>query len=152
MNQSKKNLPCFPIQAVAKILKIKDINKCIGCYSCMLACARTVRKSFSPGKAALQIKTAGGFQTRFIAEICRGCIDAPCACACKYDALRIRKGGGLRFNEKKCVGCKNCIEACTIQVLLFDTDNNSPQACIQCGICVKFCPHQVLAMEDRRYE
>ena len=136
---------------MAKILKIKDIDKCIGCYSCMLACARTVRRSFSPGKAALQIKTGEGFQTKFIAKICRGCIDAPCALACKYDALRVRTGGGIKFNISNCVGCKKCIEACIIQVLNFDSDNNFPQACIQCGNCVKFCPHQVLEMEEHSY-
>lgn len=126
--------------------------KCIGCYSCMLACARTVKKSFSPSKASLQIRTAGGFQTRFIGEICRGCIDAPCAQACNCGALTIRKGGGVKFIKKKCTGCRACIEACIVKVLCFDEDTQKPLVCIQCGICVRFCPHQVLMMEERKYE
>ncbi len=137
---------------MAKILQVLDMTKCIGCYSCMLACARTIKKSFSPSKAALQIRTAGGLQSRFVAEICRGCVDAPCAQVCNSGALVLREGGGLRFFPKKCVGCEECIGACILQVLYFDKQHKKPLACIQCGTCVKFCPHQVLAMEERRYE
>ena len=140
------------VKGMTKILQVKDITKCIGCYSCMLACARTVRKSFSPTKAALQIRTAGGFQGRFVAEICRGCLDAPWALACNCGAMTVREGGGLRFNPKKCVGCGSCVSACIIQVLYFDEEHKRPLACIQCGNCVKFCPHQVLGLEERKYD
>jgi len=132
---------------MAKILKVADIDRCIGCYSCMLACARTIRKSFSPSRASLQIRTAGGFQSRFVAEICRGCDDAPCALACKYGALLVREGGGVKFREDKCVGCGECAEACIIDVLHLDEDKKKSMPCIQCGTCVRFCPHEVLAME-----
>ena len=137
---------------MAKILKVIDMNKCIGCYSCMLACARMVKQSLAPSRAALQIRTAGGFQTRFIAEICRGCVDAPCALACNWGALIPRDGGGVRFFAKKCSGCGDCVQSCIIKVLHFDEKRNQPLPCIQCGSCVKFCPHQVLTMEEKAYD
>jgi len=136
---------------LAKILQIRDMAKCIGCYSCMLACARVVRHSFTPAKAALQIRTAGGFQGRFLGEICLGCPDAPCAQVCNSGALELRPGGGLRFSAAKCTGCRACIGACIVQVLHFDQESRQPLACIQCGTCARFCPHGILAMEERKY-
>lgn len=134
---------------MAELLTVKDISRCIGCYSCMLACARTVWRNFSPAMASLQIRTSGGFQSPFIALTCRGCSDAPCAGACEYGALVARDGGGVRFNRDKCVGCRKCTEACIIDVLRFDEKSAMPLPCIQCGTCVRFCPHGVLAMEER---
>lgn len=137
---------------MAKILQVADNFKCIGCYSCMLACARTVRKSMAPSRAALQVRTAGGFQSRFIVDICLGCENAPCALACKCDAMTVREGGGIRFNTNKCIGCGDCVDACIVDVLIFDNENKKPLACIQCGNCVKYCPHDVIVMEERKYD
>ncbi len=135
-----------------EVLKVVDIHRCIGCYSCMLACARTLQQSFSPARAALQIRTAGGFQSKFVAEICLGCIDAPCAQACHCGALTFREGGGVKFRPEKCMGCRLCAENCVVDVLKFDEEKNKPIPCIQCGQCVKFCPHEVIAMEERKDE
>jgi len=137
---------------MAKILTVVDMNKCIGCYSCMLACARTVRRSFSPSRAALQMRTAGGFQSKFVAEICRGCDHAPCSQACNCGALVVREGGGVRYYANKCIGCRDCVDACIINVLYFDDEKKQPIVCIQCGTCVEFCPHNVLAMEVKEHE
>ena len=118
----------------------------------MLACARTVRHSLSPSKAAVQIRTAGGLQSKFIADICRGCLDAPCAAVCHCGALTARPGGGVRFSSDKCLGCRDCVSACVFGVLHFDKEANKPLVCIECGTCVRFCPHQVLTMEERPYD
>lgn len=130
-----------------KILTAPGMNRCIGCYSCMLACARTVYDSFSPRQSAIQIKTAGGLQSKMIANICRGCVEAPCAQACGVGALEEREGGGVRFRKEKCIGCQDCVEACVLKVINFDSKKDKPIICIQCGTCSRFCPHECLAME-----
>lgn len=132
-----------------KILQAKGMNRCIGCYSCMLACARVVHKSFSPRYSAIQIRTRGGLQSRLVADICRGCLEAPCAAACTAEAILPRPGGGVRFSRKKCVGCGACAKKCVVQVIYFDERDCRPVVCIQCGICLRFCPHEVLSMEVR---
>ena len=88
----------------------------------------------------------------FVGDICRGCVDAPCALACRYEALLPRAGGGVRFVAQKCVGCRACVAACIMDVLHFDEENKKPLPCIQCGTCVTYCPHQVLGMEVRDRE
>lgn len=132
---------------MAKILNAKYMAKCIGCYSCMLACARTVHKSFSLNKSAIKVHTAGGLQSRFLADICRGCEDPACARACRCGALLPRKGGGVRFIPDKCMGCQDCVDACVVKTITFDKATNKPIICIQCGTCTRFCPHQVITME-----
>jgi len=133
---------------MSKILRANQMKKCIGCYSCMLACARTVRHDFSPRKAAIQIRSVGGLQSRLVADICRGCADPPCASACNCGALDTRPGGGVHFYKDKCTGCSKCTEACTAGAIRFDDVSKQPIVCIQCGICVKYCPHAVLSMTE----
>lgn len=131
-----------------KILRAVHIKKCIGCYSCMLACARTVQQNFSPYKSAIQIRSVGGLQSRLVADICLGCKEPACAAACNCGALSPRAGGGVRFFKEKCLGCGDCVETCVIGVIRFDREDNRPIICIQCGACTRYCPHEVLSMEE----
>ncbi|ADI01492.1 4Fe-4S dicluster domain-containing protein [Syntrophothermus lipocalidus] len=133
---------------MAKLLTAPMMGKCIACYSCMLACAREVMKSFSPSVAAIQIRTRGGYQSKLTADICRGCRVPPCAEACSYSALVPRKGGGVRLIEKKCNGCGDCIKACPVEYIRMHPETNKPIMCIHCGICAKFCPHDVIRLEE----
>ncbi len=130
-----------------KILKAIDISKCIGCCSCMLACARNVHGDYSPTKSAIRIKSSGGFQGRFVANVCRGCINPVCAEACNTGALFQRDGGGIRFSKEKCIGCEKCTSACMVDGIVFDHEEKIPIVCVQCGLCAKSCPHHVLRME-----
>lgn len=136
---------------MGKVLRTPGINKCIGCYSCMLACARVVHKSFSPSVSAIQIRSRGGLQSKLAAHICMGCLDPACAGACPAEALVARSGGGIKFFPEKCTGCRKCVDACVVKVIHFDEDTGKPVVCIQCGVCTKFCPHNVLAMEGREH-
>ncbi len=133
---------------MARVLTVLNINRCIACYSCMLACARVVHKSFSLRKSAVQIRSRGGLQSRLQADICRGCRDAPCAAVCPTGALLPRKGGGVTYISGKCNGCRQCAEGCVARVITFDEEESRPIVCIQCGACARFCPHEVLAMVE----
>lgn len=132
-----------------KILKAKKMNRCIGCISCMMACARTVYHDYAPKKSAIKIRSSGGLQGKFVADICRGCQTPPCASVCPTEALLARAGGGVKYIGERCIGCRRCVEACEVHAIGFDESSRKPVLCIQCGICVKSCPHQVLVMEER---
>ncbi len=133
----------------SKILKAKKMSRCIGCISCMMACARSVYRDYSPGKSAIRIKSSGGLQGKFVADICRGCETPSCASVCPTTALMSRMGGGIKYHSEDCIGCRRCVEACEVHAIGFDDHSRQPILCIQCGICTKNCPHQVLSMEDR---
>ncbi|HIE12315.1 MAG TPA: (Fe-S)-binding protein [Desulfotomaculum sp.] len=132
-----------------KVLRVRDTNRCIGCYSCMLACARLVFKCHSIIKSAILVRTRGGLQSKWGVDICRGCLDAPCAEACPTGALTQRPGGGVIFKKGKCSLCGECIEACIVRVIHPD-DEGFPVICTQCGHCTRICPQEVLAMEEQK--
>lgn len=132
-----------------KVLKTTQMSRCIGCYSCMLACARLVHKSYSPRHSAVQIKSSGGLQGKLVADICRGCAEPACAAACIVEAIVPRKGGGVRFRKDKCTGCQACIAACVVNSIKFNEQEQKPVICIQCGTCASYCPHDVLVMEAK---
>jgi Fe-S-cluster-containing dehydrogenase component len=139
---------------VKRVLRAVAMSKCIGCCSCMLACARNVHGDYSPVKSAVRIHSSGGFQGRFVANICRACLHPACVEACHSGALSEREGGGVKLIQEKCIGCRKCIDACSVKGITFDEQENIPIVCLQCGSCVKSCPHNVLSMEvnDTSYE
>lgn len=134
---------------MTKVLKLQGMNKCIGCFTCMIVCAAVNEQSHSIAKSRIRIKTAGGLQGRFVANVCHACKDKiPCLEACPSGALVKRPGGGVKFRPERCIGCRKCVDACTIQAAQFDEFERKPLICKHCGICTKFCPHGCLVMED----
>lgn len=131
---------------MARVLTVRHINRCIACYSCMLACTRAVYGQFSLVRSAIQIRTRGGLQSKLAADVCLGCAEPACARACPREALLSRKGGGVVFIRSRCDGCAACVEACIARVIRMDPEDGRPIVCVQCGTCVRYCPHGVLAM------
>lgn len=131
-----------------KVLQVKDTSKCIGCYNCVLACAREAMGSFSPRSSAIRIRTRGGLQSRMVADICRACRHPECAAVCEQGALLVKPGGGVKFDSEKCNSCGKCVEACPVKYLRLDAEDKKPIICKQCGLCAQSCPYDVLKMED----
>lgn len=133
-----------------KVLAAPRMARCIGCESCMLACARMVYQSFSPRKSAIQIRSSGGAMGRLAADICTACTEpVPCAEACPTEALTPRAGGrGMTYRKSECIGCHQCVDACPIQVIGWDEQESRPVVCVFCGQCARFCPHDCLELAE----
>jgi len=129
-------------------LAIADSERCVGCQSCMFACAR---RQGEAGLAAscIGVRSIGGMERGFTVVVCRACDDPPCARVCPTDALRRRKGGGVSFDSTRCIGCEHCSDACSLGAVFWDHEVNKPMICAHCGYCVRFCPHRVLEFEKR---
>ncbi|MDR2602201.1 MAG: 4Fe-4S dicluster domain-containing protein [Spirochaetaceae bacterium] len=90
--------------------------RCIGCRTCMIACvvAHEGKRifeidpdgySFNP--KLFMVKTAN-----LSAPVqCRHCENPACKQACLSGAISV-KNGAVLIDEKKCIGCKNCVAAC----------------------------------------
>ncbi|MGW8224000.1 MAG: 4Fe-4S binding protein [Syntrophobacteria bacterium] len=131
----------------AKVLTAPRMERCIGCHSCSLACARLVHKRLSWDTAGIRIISSGGLSTGFEAKSCLACNPAPCALACPTGAFTQRKGGGVIFKRKHCIQCGDCAEACPVDAVYLDA-TTEPFVCIHCGQCVVYCPHDCLEMAE----
>ena len=128
-----------------KILATPRMDRCIGCHSCSLACARLVHKRLSWDTAGIRIASSGGLSTGFEARICLACDPAPCVKACPTGAYTQRKGGGVAVKMDFCNRCGACAKACPVDAIYID-NTGTPYVCIQCGRCISFCPHSCLEM------
>ncbi|MDR0288237.1 MAG: 4Fe-4S binding protein [Clostridiales bacterium] len=134
---------------MARVLKSPGMNKCIGCFTCMLNCAAVNHKNHSISKSAIKVKTSGGLQGKFVSVFCLACRgERACMQACPSGALVKRPGGGVVLKEDACTGCGKCVEACIVGAVHFDEDQHLPIICKHCGICARVCPHGCLKMEE----
>lgn len=131
-----------------KVLNVHDLSKCIGCFTCMKVCAAVNHQSFSLHKSSIHIKTNGGLSGRFVASVCHACLEPACVEACPTGALTKRTGGGALLNSDRCIGCRQCVSACSAMAINFDEEKKEPIICHHCGLCARFCPHNCLRMVD----
>lgn len=127
-------------------LSVRDVMRCVGCQSCMFACSR---RSGNAGlsNSCIGVKSAGGISRGFTVLVCRSCSNPPCANVCPTDALIPKATGGVRLNSSKCIGCGICKDACIIDAVFWNEEQNKPVICVQCGYCVDYCPYEVLELK-----
>ena len=135
--------------AVVKVLKVVDRDHCIGCFSCMYACSRILRRHGGTNKSALRIRYYAGVEGAFSLRVCSRCESPDCVEACPREALFAAKGGGVRLKPALCDHCGKCVRACGIAALQWNEADKIPIPCIQCGQCAKYCPNGVLALIER---
>lgn len=115
-----------------------DTQKCQGCVSCMLACSLV-----HEGKQCLSLSRIQIIQDpfeKFPDDIdmgqCRQCTDPLCVRACPSKALHVdTANGNIRaLDERKCIGCMKCIEACpfTPSRLQWNFEAKHSQKCDLC--------------------
>ena len=132
---------------MAKRLSVIDADRCVGCQACMFACTRRTG-SGGLDASCIHVHSAGGFRKGFTVIVCRACPDPPCARVCPTDALTPREGGGVRFRSNRCIGCRNCEQACPFGAVLWNNTEDKPRICVYCGYCADYCPYEVIALEE----
>jgi carbon-monoxide dehydrogenase iron sulfur subunit len=132
---------------MAKRLSILDVDRCVGCQSCMFACARRLGQGGLEG-TCIHVRSAGGMRKGFVVIVCRACLMPSCTPVCPTDAIANREGGGVRLKKDACIGCGNCVEACPYGAIFWDREINKPEVCVYCGFCAGYCPYDVLALEE----
>ena len=129
-----------------KIISI-DLDRCIGCRNCELACALYGTGGFNRGDANIRVNIYPG--ERFISTLtCTQCDQAPCMDICPSGALkRISETNAIVADENLCVGCKMCMMACPFGNIHFNADKHVIQKCHLCNgepKCPTFCMPQAL--------
>ena len=133
-----------------------NIEKCLACKSCEIACALTHSKSKvleeavteSPKPQRMVIVEAAG---EFGVPIqCRHCEDAPCITVCPTAAIhRYQDDGPVLIEQDRCIGCNFCIVVCPFGVINISRGGKAVTKCDLCiertevgqePACVESCP------------
>ncbi|ACZ18709.1 4Fe-4S ferredoxin iron-sulfur binding domain protein [Thermanaerovibrio acidaminovorans DSM 6589] len=120
-------------------------ERCIGCGSCELACSFNKSGQFKPSVSRVGVHRFEKGQN--VPMMCFQCDEAPCAKACKPQALHKGTSGLVEFDKDKCIGCRMCVMACPFGNVSYDRSAKELVKCDQCGgdpQCVQFCPTKAI--------
>src|SRR2546423_11811567 len=60
---------------------------------------------------------------------CNHCDSPPCTEICPTNALYRRSDGIIDFDNRRCIGCKGCMQACPYDALYIDPNTNTAAKC-----------------------
>ncbi len=140
---------------MARIIVV-DAERCLGCKSCVLACAvahsgvetlaEAVRLA-QPPQPRLHVEPVAGAA---MPVQCHHCEDAPCMSVCPSGAIhRPSPDGPVLIDPARCIGCKFCVFVCPFGVIELSRSGGAVLKCDQCiertgagrePACVEACP------------
>lgn len=146
---------------------IIDNRKCIGCHACTVACKSEHDVPLGVNRTWVKYVEKGEYpNTRRLFSVmrCNHCDDAPCVEICPVKALHTREDGIVDFDNRRCIGCKSCMQACPYDALYIDPESHTAAKCNYCAhridiglepACVNVCPeHAIISgnMDDSSSE
>jgi tetrathionate reductase subunit B len=161
-------------------------EKCIGCGRCVEACkdendvpkvpffTRTWVERYTikkDGDVVIQnidrmsdSQSEGGtdrdmLRSFFVPKLCNQCDNPPCVQVCPVGATIKTVDGVYLVDEKRCIGCRYCIQACPYGARYLHPEKQTADKCTFCyhritkGLlpaCVEVCPTQARIFGDFR--
>ena len=119
---------------------VVNIEKCLACKSCEIACALVHSKSKVLEEAVAEsprpqrmvtVEAAGEYG---VPMQCRHCEDAPCITVCPTEAIhRHAVNDPVLIDKDRCIGCKFCLMVCPFGVIELSRDG---KAVVKCDLCI----------------
>ena len=137
-----------------------DQDRCIGCHACTVACKEEHQVPIGVFRTWVKYIEKGEFpdtRRHFGVMRCNHCDSAPCIEICPTKALYRRSDGIVDFDNRRCIGCKSCMQACPYDALYIDPNTNTAAKCNFCAhrveanlepACVIVCPTQAIIAGD----
>lgn len=137
---------------MARPTLLVDLKRCIGCYSCVVACKQ--ENGVPVGSNWIRVDEIGPFgefpniQGYFLPHGCMQCEDPACVDACPTGASYQREDGIVLVNHDQCILCRYCTWACPYDARSFDVENQLMTKCTLCAhlvdagkdpACVQHC-------------
>jgi molybdopterin-containing oxidoreductase family iron-sulfur binding subunit len=103
-----------------------DLERCIGCYSCVVSC-----KQYYGTRPGVDYNRLGYVEwgeypdahQRYVSRMCNHCDDPPCVAVCPHDATYKTDEGPVLVDYEVCDGCGACARACPYQQRYLVTDD-----------------------------
>ena len=129
-----------------------DYSRCIGCQSCVQACAECdTHRGVSMIHLEI-IERRDSVQTA--PQVCMHCEDPICARVCPADAIKKTPDGVVQSSLKpRCIGCSNCVLSCPFGVPKYQAEIDQMTKCDMCydrssvgkkPMCATVCPSGAL--------
>jgi len=137
-----------------------DNRRCIGCHACTVACKSEHDVPVGVNRTWVKQVEVGEFpdvRRNFHVMRCNHCADSPCTTICPVSALYVRGDGIVDFDNRRCIGCKACMQACPYDALYIDPRSHTAAKCNFCShrvdrglepACVVACPEQAIVAGD----
>ena len=140
-----------------------EIDKCIGCNRCAVACKvendvpdepfyfRTWVERYTitrDGGVAVENISVGVrkepvqdarevVRTFFVPKLCNHCVNPPCVQVCPVKATFTTEDGAVIVDKERCIGCRYCIQACPYGARYLHPTTKTADKCT-------FCYHRVV--------
>ncbi|MGI9515403.1 MAG: 4Fe-4S dicluster domain-containing protein, partial [Pirellulaceae bacterium] len=130
------------------------------CHACTVACKSEHEVAVGVNRTWVKYIEKGQFphsRRLFSVMRCNHCDDAPCVEICPVTALFRRDDGIVDFDNRRCIGCKACMQACPYDALYIDPNTHTAAKCNYCAhridkglepACVIVCPTQAIVSGD----
>jgi len=125
-----------------------DIDKCVNCYTCVVACKvkhmsppYPVNPPLAEPKGINLIDVIqvgpeiheGGVSQSFVCISCMHCADAPCIRCCPTSAIYKDSETNITLvNRERCIGCRSCLSVCPFGAPSFDVAGKL----LLCDMCI----------------
>ncbi len=108
---------------MARYGMVIDLDRCMGCRSCMVACKvenNTPQGIFWMHVFRFEEGEYPDVRVRFMPRPCMQCENPPCVEACPTEARYMREDGLVATDYEKCEGIRYCVAACPYGVNYFN--------------------------------
>ena len=133
-----------------------DTSKCIGCGSCVRACAaenkvpdgfyRTWIERYVIGMEQTHVDSPNGgkdgfgpvqvgftaTKSFFVPKMCNHCRATPCVQVCPVGASYRTKDGVVMVDTERCIGCAYCVQACPFGSRFISPVTHTAEKCTWC--------------------
>jgi tetrathionate reductase subunit B len=131
-----------------------DLRRCIGCKACTVACKTEFDVRLGVFRSSVKEHETGAYpnaKRSFLPWLCNHCETPVCLRDCPVDEMEAsftfpdgrkdsyrkratyrRPDGAVLIDQKRCIGCGNCVEACPYKVRYMDPVKDVADKCSLC--------------------